>query len=119
MDFLLNLYRGRIGRKNYILGGILIFIATALTMLLVGAGVLAGLAWLVSTYLTLSLHVRRLHDINQSGWLVLIFLIPLINFFFWLWLIFAPTKDKENEHGKNTDGKTDFLDSVFNLKYKK
>lgn len=34
------------------------------------------------------LHIKRLHDVNLSGWFSLIFLIPVINFFFVLFLFF-------------------------------
>ncbi len=37
---------------------------------------LGGLAWLALLIPTLAVHVRRLHDIDQSGWLMLLSLIP-------------------------------------------
>lgn len=40
--------------------------------------------------------VRRLHDLNYSGWMYLIMLIPIVGFFFMLYLIFAKAKDENN-----------------------
>lgn len=39
----------------------------------------------------LSLYVRRLHDLNHSGWAILLLLIPFINFFLGLYFILAPS----------------------------
>jgi len=44
----------------------------------------------------LSLYVRRIHDLNHSGWLVLLLLIPFINFFLGLYFILAPSQPEEN-----------------------
>jgi len=42
------------------------------------AQVLGGLAWLIILLPTLAVTVRRLHDINKSGWFLLISFIPII-----------------------------------------
>ncbi len=43
-----------------------------------GVGLLSGIYVLATLVPTLALSVRRLHDIDRSGWWVLIYLIPLI-----------------------------------------
>lgn len=43
--------------------------------------------------------IKRLHDLNQSGWLSLLKLIPIINFFFDLYLIFRPGDPNNNRYG--------------------
>lgn len=57
-------------------------------------------------YLTFIFTIRRLHDKNQSGWLSLIALVPLINIFFMLYLIFAPGTQGANNYGQPRDTKT-------------
>ena len=51
---------------------------------------------------------RRLNDINLSGWLSLLSLIPLVNLLFWLVLLFIPGNPGANRYGpplrKNTTG---------------
>lgn len=45
-----------------------------------------------------SLSVRRLHDMDYSGWFAIISLIPYINILFWLWIgYFQGTND--NQYG--------------------
>ena len=39
------------------------------------------------------LHIKRLHDVNLSGWLSLLNLIPIINIFFFLFLLFKKAVD--------------------------
>ncbi|QEY24448.1 DUF805 domain-containing protein [Neisseria animalis] len=43
---------------------------------------------------TLAVSIRRLHDINKSGWMYLLVLIPLIG---WIWLIILYCKDSYPE----------------------
>jgi uncharacterized membrane protein YhaH (DUF805 family) len=64
------------------------------------AGVLTTVFSLV-LILGLAVGVRRLHDIDRSGWSLLIGLIPLIgNFFLIIWLATAGDGGA-NEYGKN------------------
>lgn len=50
-------------------------------------------------YATIVCPKRRLHDLNLSGWYVLLMLIPLVNFIFTLYLIFAPGSQGSNQYG--------------------
>lgn len=50
-------------------------------------------------FISVVLMVRRLHDLNQSGWLSLLYLVPLVNLFFALYLTFAKGTDGENQFG--------------------
>jgi uncharacterized membrane protein YhaH (DUF805 family) len=43
--------------------------------------------------------VKRLHDVNKSAWFMLLFLIPLINLFFGLYLLFASGTEGSNNYG--------------------
>ena len=43
--------------------------------------------------------IRRLHDKNQSGWLSLIMLVPLINLFFFVYLSCAKGDAGTNNYG--------------------
>jgi uncharacterized membrane protein YhaH (DUF805 family)/Tfp pilus assembly major pilin PilA len=42
---------------------------------------------------------RRLNDLNLSGWFSLLQIIPLVNIFFWLYLVFAPGMPGPNRYG--------------------
>jgi len=43
--------------------------------------------------------VRRINDTNQNGWLVVLLIIPLVNFFMTLYLVFAPGTPGPNNYG--------------------
>ena len=45
------------------------------------------------------LGIRRLHDLNLSGWFWLIFLVPYVNIVFGLYMIFAPGTVGSNKYG--------------------
>lgn len=43
--------------------------------------------------------IRRLHDLNKSGWFLLIGLIPLINMIFMLYILLIPGTVGDNQYG--------------------
>ncbi|MBQ7198976.1 MAG: DUF805 domain-containing protein, partial [Selenomonadaceae bacterium] len=46
-----------------------------------------------------SLIIKRLHDLDKGGLWVLIMLIPIVDFFFGLYLLFAKGTDGYNQYG--------------------
>jgi len=46
-----------------------------------------------------SSHVRRLHDVNLSGWLTLLVFVPFVNLLLFLYLLFAPGTEGPNKYG--------------------
>lgn len=67
------------------------------------------LAWipnLIWFYFYLILSIKRLHDLNQSGWLCLLNCIPILNLFFGLYLIFARGTAGGNRYGDPRETKT-------------
>ena len=66
----------------------------ALSILLV---MLMGVLLLLWAYWIL--HIKRLHDVNLSGWFSLINLIPIINIFFFLFLLFKKAVDPNKYTG--------------------
>ena len=47
----------------------------------------------------IGIRIRRLHDINLSAWTLLILLIPLVNFFFLVYFLLAPSHKGPNKYG--------------------
>lgn len=43
---------------------------------------------------------RRLHDLNQSGWWLLVLFIPFANIIFILFMLFAPGNEGANQYGQ-------------------
>lgn len=51
--------------------------------------------------------VRRLHDVGKSGWMLLLYLLPIIG---WIWLLVLFVTDSHqgaNEYGANPKGEGD------------
>ena len=56
------------------------------------------MGWLYSLF-SLRFSILRLHDLNLSGWYLLIGFIPLIGNLFSLYLLFAPGNEDSNDYG--------------------
>ncbi len=103
---------GRFGRLSYVAWSWCLMMVAGLALGAVGAvvtslfavnaaavPVLAGL-WNLALLVPAAIFmIRRLHDLNQSGWLWLLVLVPLINVIMILVLLFAPGTAGANKHG--------------------
>lgn len=87
-------FQGRATRSDYWLRWILPVIAISIVLSIVdvvvgtvnssmGYGVLSGLFSLITIWPSFAVSIKRLHDRNQSGWFLLLWLIPIIG---WLYL---------------------------------
>jgi len=112
---------GRIGRVRYLaynmgmyfLMYVAILIFSVVVQLFVAAdgaapaaGPMQGFVGLVFILLYLALMVyliiytvRRLHDMDASGWFSLLFIIPVVNVIFGIVLLFAPGTASSNRYG--------------------
>lgn len=120
-----NFFNGRIGRKNYILG--LLFITASFYASVIPLGLIErftggvgsaifdfSLYPLVTVYLALkiSLHIRRLHDLGNNAFFVL--LLPLT-----IWLnLFMKGQKTANKYGEVPSEDVKFFDVVLNLNKK-
>lgn len=58
------------------------------------------LIYMIATLIPhISLSVRRLHDVNKSGWTLLVSLIPLVNIWIFI-LTITKGNQEENRYGK-------------------
>jgi len=64
--------------------------AFAIVMLLVYSPVIA---------VSVIMAIHRLNDLDNSGWLSLLSLVPFVNFFFGLYLLSAPATNGRNKYG--------------------
>lgn len=87
--------RGRIGRLRYIgyTTGLPLLIMLAIGLLsgFLGAGggapiaaVLMGISYVAVLIIVVLLTIQRCHDMDKSGWLALVLVVPLVNLIFWL-----------------------------------
>lgn len=56
--------------------------------------------WLMAMYFQIVFLIRRLHDLNKTGWLSLLMLVPLLQFFFTLYVLLAPGTPHRNDYGE-------------------
>lgn len=65
-----------------------------------GGGGIVGLVWILATIVpALAVQVRRLHDINKSGWWMLIGFLPLAGFIVLLVFSVQDSDVAENKYG--------------------
>jgi uncharacterized membrane protein YhaH (DUF805 family) len=59
--------------------------------------------WLiVSVWISLAVYTKRWHDLNKSGWMTLVLLIPVVGFFwFFVQLGFYKGSEDANQYGNN------------------
>lgn len=114
---------GRFNRMSYLGGYGLIYLVTLLGYFILASflgsfqlssnlfnfefysslsGASALIVWAFSLfliYLNIVLVVRRLHDLNKSGWMGLLLFIPVVQFFFMIYLLLASGTAGPNEYG--------------------
>ncbi len=99
--------KGRIDRKEYLIRVVLSFIIIVLIQVfsIVNNGeFFKGLA-IVSFYIILVIYlysstIKRLHDVDLSGWYSLLLIVPFINIVFILYLIIRKGNGLVNKFGK-------------------
>ncbi len=125
-----HIFQGRLGRKNFFIAHVLIYIIPGA---IAGIGALAGLGdefmlgllsilMLVCFVLSLPLTIRRIHDMGYSGWLILFsFALPilgvigaLIGIILVLYLLFRPGVKETNKYGPPGVKDRRFVDAIFN-----
>ena len=122
---MLRLFKGRLGRGNFLVG-ILFYVSVILlsgTLLidvissitsgiscdypanynypLCGIKIIIFLALLILPLIfAFSSQIRRLHDLGWSGWSFLLLFIPFVNIYYIFSLYFKKGQDEENKYGK-------------------
>ena len=104
---------GRLNRKSYIYRslflsivlcvaqGVLTFAAETFGVLELLFAVAAFVLGVFQLAANIMLGVRRLHDLQKSGWWMLLLLVPLVNLFFALYLLFFKGTEGPNEYGED------------------
>lgn len=124
MKYLTNLFKGRINRRNLILGLVssisVLFVSIILLSFFPKSNIdsLVGLTMIVvfTTVLifNLSLQVRRCHDTGNSGFILLLDLLG-IGIFILLYLFLKRGQEKENQYGRVPDKNIRFPQDILAL----
>lgn len=104
-------YKGRLNRKRYFLRTLIASILLGLVagILSLISPVLAFPVYILSAIVGVMLAIRRCHDLNKSGWFYLLLLIPIVNIFVGLYLLFAKGTIGPNQYGPDPLAKEHFL----------
>ena len=62
-------------------------------------GFVSGLFFVGVLWVSMCACVRRMHDVGHSGWWSLVALVPIANFIFGIYALFAPGQERENDYG--------------------
>lgn len=106
---------GRLNRLRYLKYYLVLFLVSTLIAFVVGfiggfitgnpesllVKVPGGIISFVTGIGGIMLGIRRLHDLDKSGWFMLLTLIPLVNLFFLLYLWFMPGTQGYNRYGED------------------
>ena len=87
---------------NFVVPGELTAVAGILDVALFGlqtVGPISSIAGLATLIPSISVFVRRLHDISRTGWRLLIALIPIIGWIILIVWACQPTHPQANEYG--------------------
>jgi uncharacterized membrane protein YhaH (DUF805 family) len=63
--------------------------------------IILGIWFVAIVFPRFTLTIRRLHDTGESGWLVLVALIPVVGLFVTAHCLFADSEPRTNEWGQN------------------
>ena len=106
-------FDGRIGRLHFFVASLLIATAASLCLFFLNDTLstqLIILIYFLIWIIQLNFQVRRLHDLNKTGWWSLVNIVPYINILLNLSLIF-----KKGDEGKNFYGDSPLLNSGKNI----
>ena len=125
MKFISNLFKGRINRRNFVFGLIssiaLFFIVLFVSVAIFSYNTPTLVALLLVIFIiavmifNISLFVRRWHDLGNSGWMVLLNFVPVINIFIVLYIIFKTGQSMENQYGKIPQSKINYPQEILGL----
>ena len=62
-----------------------------------------------------ALLIRRLHDLNKTGWLCLLNFIPFVNILFHIYVLFFPAKPGENKYGSQPLPRVNIKQDILKL----
>lgn len=96
-------FNGRLNRLKYwkyILMNMVVMFVINKVLNIIGAGAsLANAVSLVMSILFLPFSVRRLHDLNRNGLFMLLVFVPIVNFFFGIYVGFFKGTEGPNQYG--------------------
>lgn len=101
------LIKGRLRRKHYLIRSILLSIPLVFLLEVANAtnddslNLILGITVIITWIIIAIQSIKRLHDINMSGWWYLLFLVPYANIVFGLYILFKNGTSGSNKYGSD------------------
>jgi uncharacterized membrane protein YhaH (DUF805 family) len=92
-------FNGRISRKQYIIFFLIAIIISFAFYILFEEKTADILLFVIFLWPSLSIQIKRLHDINKSGWYTLLSIIPIINLIMFVILLVRKGDTTSNKFG--------------------
>ena len=94
-------FEGRASRPEYWWFVLAYFIVNVILRIIPKVGtVLSGILALALLIPSIGVAVRRLHDINKSGWWYLLILVPIVGYIILILWFVKPSDNGENQYGE-------------------
>ena len=94
-------FEGRASRPEYWWFVLAYFIVNVILSIIPKVGtVLSGILALALLIPSIGVAVRRLHDINKSGWWYLLILVPIVGYIILILWFVKPSDNGENQYGE-------------------
>lgn len=122
MNYLTNLFSSRLNRINFWAGLLFTFIVLPpiLTILneywIYSLPIIEWVPLILAVTVLLSITTRRFHDVDKSGWSILLLFIPILNFLVPIWLVSTKGTVGKNKFGEEDKGFS--IKSLFGLNTK-
>lgn len=99
-------FEGRTGREAFwmfVLFNFMISVAVSIVGETIGLGFISILYSLAILVPAIAITTRRLHDVDKSGWMQLLFLIPLLGLIVMIVILAGKGNSAANKYGEVTD----------------
>lgn len=101
---------GRVGRKDWIIWIVAIWIILGIIGWILGVydddgtSITYSILSIIAGIASIFMGIKRLHDLDKTGWLYLLTIVPLVNLVFWIYLIVWKGTDGDNKYGSPNSG---------------
>jgi uncharacterized membrane protein YhaH (DUF805 family) len=92
-----------------------IIVALQSSPLNITAGIILTIYMLITLPINIAFQVRRLHDMNNSGWLLLLNVIPFVSYLFPFYVTFFPGTEGENKFGPKPISRINIKEDILKL----
>jgi len=97
---------GRVGRKDWIVWIVAVWIVFGIIAWILGdrGSLFQAILAIIAGIAGIFMGIKRLHDLGKSGWFYLLGLVPIVNFFFAIYLIVWKGDIGDNRFGAPNSG---------------